>query len=196
MVRRITSRHVRRCCRNRGGLLSKQKLGGNAHNAPPDEQRTFDVTRERGRVCCFCDCWKTDKRLRGNSHISPDEPRTFDVTRERGRVCCCCDCWKTDKRLRGNSRNAPDEPRTFDVDVTRERETRWFGWFSAFGWLREVWPSLSAKQLVKAASEFCCPLSACFLGWKGCTYDVSTRTPAATLRASQKSGLPTRRLGW
>ena len=34
-------------------------------------------------------------------------------------VCCCCVYWKTDKRPR----------------VTRERETRWFGWLSAFGWL-------------------------------------------------------------
>ena len=26
----VTSRHVRRCCRNRGGLLRKQKLDGKA----------------------------------------------------------------------------------------------------------------------------------------------------------------------
>ena len=51
----------------------------------------------------------------------------------------------------------------------------------AFGWLCVILPSLlSAKQLVKAASAF--PLSACFLGWKKCTYGVFTRTPAATLR--------------
>ena len=87
-------------------------------------------------------------------------------------VCCCCDYWKSDKRPR----------------VTGEGETRLFDWFSAFGWLREVLPSLSAKQLVKSAPAFC-PLSACFLGWKKCTYDGFT---AASRHASQDSGLPTR----
>ena len=38
--------------------------------------------------------------------------------------------------------------------VTRERVTRWFGWFSVLGWRRVVLPSLSAKQLVKSASAF------------------------------------------
>ena len=64
--------------------------------------------------------------------------------------------------------------------VTRERVTRWFGWFSVFGWRRVVLLSLSDKQLVKSASDFC-PLSACFLGWKKCTYDGFTPT-SATLR--------------
>ena len=30
----VASRHVRRCCRNRGGLLRKQKLDGNAMHLP------------------------------------------------------------------------------------------------------------------------------------------------------------------
>ena len=75
--------------------------------------------------------------------------------------------------------------------VTREGETRRFGWFSAFGWLREVLPSLRAKQLVKSASTFC-PLSACFLGRKKCFYRGSTAT-AASRQTSQEIGLPTRK---
>ena len=38
--------------------------------------------------------------------------------------------------------------------VTRERVTRWFGWFSVFGWRRVVLLSLSAKQLVTSALTF------------------------------------------
>ena len=133
----VTSRLVRRCCRNRGGLLRKQKLDGNAAHCQ-------------------------------HSHRPQGDVELYDPVA----VCCCCDYWETGKRPR----------------VTREGETHWFGWFSAFGWLREVLPSLSAKQLVKSVPAFC-PLSACFLGWKKCTYDASRH-------ASQKSGLPTRRLGW
>ena len=103
---------------------------------------------------------------RGYGAIRPSDPVT---------VCCCCDHWQTDKRPR----------------VTRERvrEARWFGWFSAFGWLREVLPSLSAKQLVKAASTF---LSAFRLPPRLGGVYIRRVHPHASRRASQKSGLPTR----
>ena len=34
----VTSRHVRRCCRNRGDLLRKQKLDGNAMHYKHSQQ--------------------------------------------------------------------------------------------------------------------------------------------------------------
>ena len=76
--------------------------------------------------------------------------------------------------------------------VTREGETRLFGWLSAVDWRRVVLPSRSAKRLVSQHRYFC-PLSACDLGRKECTNDGSI---AASRHALHEEGLPTRRLGW
>ena len=61
-------------------------------------------------------------------------------------------------------------------------------------WLAERVFPLQRQATSNSQHRHFCLLSACFLGWKKCTYTGLTQNPSR--HASQKRGLPTRRLGW
>ena len=76
--------------------------------------------------------------------------------------------------------------------VTRERETRWFGWFSVFGWRRAILLSLSAKQPVDQHRRFAHFPLASSAGRS--VHTAGSLPPAASRHASHshEEGLPTR----
>ena len=103
----VTSRHVRRCCRNRGGLLRKQKLDGKSmhydHRQQAPRGRGAIPSSDRAVLLCLLE---TDKRPRVNAHNAHDESRMFDppenerpdgsgecsqCTRQVANVRCRCD---------------------------------------------------------------------------------------------------------
>ena len=108
---------------------------------------------------------KSLRQMRCVASKRQQAPRRCGAIQPSGRVLLLC-------LLRNRQRTESDERR-------RDSMVRlvFCLWLAVSGF------ALSQRQATsKGSIGIFCPLSACFLGWKKCTYDVFTRTPAAALR--------------
>ena len=61
----VTSRHARRCCRNRGGLLRKQKACGKCDASQTTDNRPLGDAElaPLSLLYCCCQCWKQTREV-------------------------------------------------------------------------------------------------------------------------------------